>query len=179
MAVLSDEQIASVERGVANPVYESGNVLRKMVYTMLLEREFYVHTHAVAGFTMLQRLEMWRAATHVIGEHPWFGVGTGDAVDNMHDYLVVNDSELSDKRMNCHSQYLGIMVALGIVGFAVVLLLFLRTVFPLHKFRRAISGTLMLPWLLTILISMVTEDTLATLAGILFCTYFLAFRNKE
>ena len=179
VAVLSDEQIASVERGVANPVYESGNVLRKMVYTMLLEREFYVHTHAVAGFTMLQRLEMWRAATHVIGEHPWFGVGTGDAVDNMHDYLVVNDSELSDKRMNCHSQYLGIMVALGIVGFAVVLLLFLRTVFPLHKFRRAISGTLMLPWLLTILISMVTEDTLATLAGILFCTYFLAFRNKE
>ena len=60
-----------------------------------------------------------------------------------------------------------------------MLLLFLRTVFPLHKFRRAISGTLMLPWLLTILISMVTEDTLATLAGILFCTYFLAFRNKE
>ena len=178
VAVLSDAQIASVERGVANPVYENGNVLRKMVYTMLLEREFYAHTRAVAGFTMLQRLEMWRAATHVIGEHPWFGVGTGDAVDSMHDYLVANDSELSDERMNCHSQYLGIMVALGIVGFAVVLLLFLRTVFPLPKFRRAMSGTLMLPWLLTILISMVTEDTLATLAGILFCTYFLAFRNK-
>ena len=49
--------------------------------------------------------------------------------------------------------------------------------FPLRRFRSAMSGTLMLPWLLTILISMVTEDTLATLAGILFCTFFLAFRN--
>ena len=72
----------------------------------------------------------------------------------------------------------GIMAALGIVGFVLVLLLVLRAMFPLHRFRRAVSGTLMLPWLLTILISMVSEDTLATLAGILFCTFFLAFRNK-
>lgn len=178
VAAMSTTQIKSVENGVANPVYEDGNVLRKMVYTMMFEREFYVHTHAVAGFTMLQRLEMWRAAAHVIKHHPWFGVGTGDVVGAMDEYLTDNDSELSGRRMNCHSQYLGIMAALGIVGFALVLILFLRTMLPLRRFRRAMSGTLMLPWLLTILISMVTEDTLATLAGILFCTYFLAFRNK-
>lgn len=178
VAALSDTQIASVEAGVANPVYEESNVLRKMVYTMLLEREFYVHTRAVAGFTMLQRMEMWRAASYVISQHPWFGVGTGDGVDCMHEYLVANDSELADKRMNCHSQYLGIMVAIGIVGFVVVLLLFLRAMLSVRMFRLSMSGTLMLPWLLTVLISMVTEDTFATLAGILFCTYFLAFRNK-
>ena len=179
VAALSDSQIEAVERGVANPAYEDGTVMRKMVYTMLLEREFYVHTQAVAGFTMLQRLEMWRAASYVISQHPWFGVGTGDVVDSMHEYLVANDSELADKRMNCHSQYLGIMAAIGIVGFLIVLLLLLRAILPMRKFRSAMSGTLMLPWLLTVLISMVTEDTLATLAGILFCTYFLAFRNRE
>ena len=37
---------------------------------------------------------------------------------------------------------------------------------------------LMLAWLLTILISMLTEDTLDTLAGIMFCTWFLAFRHN-
>jgi hypothetical protein len=36
-----------------------------------------------------------------------------------------------------------------------------------------------LAWLLTILISCLTEDTLATLAGILFCTWFLAFRQTR
>lgn len=178
VAALTNAQVVAVENGVANPVYEGGNVFRKMVYTMLMEREFYVHTHAVAGFTMLQRFEMWRAATHVISEHPWFGVGTGDVVGAMDEYLTAGDSELAGHRMNCHSQYLGIMAALGIVGFAVVLFLFLRAVFPLRKFRHAMSGTLMFPWLLTVLISMLTEDTLATLAGILFCTFFLAFRNK-
>ena len=175
---LSDAQIASVENGIANPVYESSNVPRRMVYTLLLEHEFYKHTRVVAGFTMLQRLEMWRAAGDVIARHPWFGVGTGDVVDEMHEYLVANGSQLADKRMNCHSQYLGIMAALGIVGFAIVLLLFMRAMFPLRRARSSMSGTLMLPWLLTILISMVTEDTLATLAGILFCTFFLTFRNK-
>lgn len=178
MAAVSDAQIKAVESGVANPVYEDGNMLRKMVYTLLFEREFYVHTHAVVGFTMLQRLEMWRAATHVISEHPWFGAGTGDVVAAMDEYLVAADSELAGRRMNCHCQYLGIMAALGIAGFVVVLFLFVRAMLPLRRFRRSMSGTLMLPWLLTILISMVTEDTLATLAGILFCTYFLAFRNK-
>lgn len=178
VAALSDAQVLSVENGVANPVYEEGNIFRKMVYTMLIEREFYMHTHAVAGFTMLQRMEMWSAAVHVISEHPWFGVGTGDVVDAMDDYLTASGSELSGYRMNCHSQYLGIMAALGIVGFVLVLLLVLRAMFPQRRFSRAVSGTLMLPWLLTILISMVSEDTLATLAGILFCTFFLAFRNK-
>ncbi len=178
VAALSDAQIASVEAGVANPVYEDGTVMRKMVYTMLLEREFYVHTHAVAGFTMLQRLEMWRAASHVISEHPWFGVGTGDVVGAMDEYLTACGSELAGKRMNCHSQYLGIMAALGIVGFAIILFLFLRAMLPLRRFSATMSGTLMLPWLLTVLISMVTEDTLATLAGIIFCTFFLAFRNR-
>lgn len=179
VTALSAAQMASVEEGVANPIYEDGNSLRKMVYTMLLEREFYVHTRAVAGFTMLQRMEMWRAATHVICEHPWFGVGTGDVVDAMDEYLVATDSELAGRRMNCHCQYLGVTAAVGIVGFAVVLLLFLRVMFPLRRLRRAMSGTLMLPWFLTIIISMVTEDTLATLAGILFCTFFLAFRNGK
>lgn len=177
VAALTPAQVASIESGVANPAYECSNPLRKMVYTALLEREFYVHTNAVAGFTMLQRIEMWRAAVHVIGEHPSFGVGTGDVIGAMDDYLTANNSELAGRRMNCHNQYLGIMAAFGIIGFSLALILVLRALFPLRRLRSAMPGTLMLPWTLTVLISMCTEDTLATLAGILFCTFFLAFRR--
>lgn len=175
MAAMSDAQIAAVERGVANPVYESGNPLRKMVYVMLLEREFYVHTHAVKGFTMLQRLELWEATLDVIADNLWTGVGTGDVVDAMQEYLAASNSELSGRGMRSHDQYLGLVAAIGIIGFAVLLVLVVRG----FTGRKARITPLMLAWVLILFISMLTEDTLDTLAGILFCTWFLPFRQSD
>lgn len=173
VAALSDAQLESVERGVANPVYESRNPVRKMVYTLMLEREFYRHTRAVSGFTMLQRMEMWHASATVVRDNMWFGVGTGDAVDALQQWLVDNDSELVGRRMSSHNQYLGLLVALGIVGFALVMVAFGRACPALRR-----QSPLLVAWFLTIVISMFTEDTLDTLAGILFCTYFLAYRDN-
>lgn len=173
LAAMTDEQIASVERGVANPIYESGNPLKKMVYVMLLEREFYVHTHTVKGFTMLQRLELWEATVEVIKDHPLIGAGTGDVVDAMQEYLAARHSELSGRGMRSHNQYLGILATLGILGVALLLTLIVHACFQRGKKITPI----MLAWILTILISMLTEDTVDTLAGIMFCTWFLAFRK--
>ncbi len=175
MAAMSDADIAAVERGVANPVYESGNVVKKMVYVMLLEREFYVHTHAVAGFTMLQRFELWRTTAGIVKDHPVLGVGTGDVDDELHAQLDSLGSELSGTNKRSHNQYLSLMAAVGLLGFTIVLFMFIRAAAG----NRAKLAPLMLAWLLTILISCLTEDTLDTLAGILFCTYFLAFRDRQ
>ena len=169
MAALNDNDIKAVERGVANPVYESHNFLRKMVYTLLLEREYGIHTHAVSGFTMLQRFELWRATIEVIAEHPWFGAGTGDAVDEMHKKLVANDSEISNTQMKSHNQYLLFTAMVGLVGLAIIALLFFRAL------PKRLSP-FMMAWVVTILISCITEDTLETLIGILFCTWFMALR---
>ena len=177
MAAMSDAQITAVENGVANCVYESGNPLRKMVYVMLLEREYYIHTHAVAGFTMLQRIELWNATIEVVKGNPWIGVGTGDVVDAMQQQLSESGSELSGRGMRSHNQYLGLLAALGIAGFVIIAFLFIRAAVP-HANRKKRITPLMLAWLLMILISMLTEDTLDTLAGILFCTWFLPFRPK-
>jgi len=169
---LTAAQIADVERGVANPVYENGNPLRKMVYVILFEYEHFTHTHAVQGFSMLQRFELWQATLDVIGDNLWFGVGTGDADGALHARLAEMDSCLADTTKSTHNQYLSLLATFGIVGFVLLLFLFLR---PL--FRRSSRLTpLMLAWLLTILISFLTEDTLNTLAGILFCTFFLILR---
>ena len=175
MAAMSDADIAAVERGVANPVYESGNVVKKMVYVMLLEREFYVHTHAVAGFTMLQRFELWRTTADIVKENPVLGVGTGDVDDELHAQLYDRGSELSGTSKRSHNQYLSLMAAVGLLGFAVILFMFIRAAAG----NKAKLSPLMLAWLITILISCLTEDTLDTLAGILFCTYFLAFRDRQ
>jgi len=177
VAAMSDADIDAVERGVANPVYEGRNPVRKMVYVMLLEREFYVHTHAVAGFTMLQRFELWRNTLDIIRDNPWFGVGTGDAVDELHVRLDNQGSELSGTSKRTHNQYLSLMAMVGIVGFAAIVFMFLRTI-PAKKETPRITP-LMAAWILTILISCITEDTLDTLAGILFCSYFLVLRGGK
>ena len=173
---MADDDVRAVERGVANPVYECGNPLRKMVYVMLFEREHYVHTGSVAGFTMLQRFELWAATWHVIVEHPAFGVGTGDLHDAVALRLAAMDSELAGTGKHTHNQYLSLTGMVGFVGFAVVLLMFLRALFSKRNTLCAAHSSLMLAWLVAILVSCLTEDTLDTLAGILFCTWFLAVR---
>lgn len=173
VSALSPTQIADIERGVANPVYLSKNPLRKMVYVMLLEREFYVHTHAVRGFTLLQRFELWGATCEVISRHPWIGVGTGDVDDELHACLAQRHSALADTTMSPHNQYLSFLATFGIIGIALLLILIIRICTRVRKPLPA----LMLAWLLTILISCITEDTFDTLAGILFCTWFLPFRR--
>ena len=172
---LTDAQVADIERGVANPVYLSHNPLRKMVYVMLFEREYYVHTHAVRGFTMLQRFELWRATFQVIADHRWIGAGTGDVDAELHTRLRAMQSSLADTQKRSHNQYLSLLAAFGVLGFSFLLFMFLR---PLSASRTPLSAFL-LAWLLTVLISFLTEDTLDTLAGILFCTYFLAFRSPS
>ena len=176
LAAMTDDDIRAVERGVANPVYESRNQLRKMVYVMLLEREFYIHTHAVAGFTMIQRFELWRATCNIIRANPAFGVGTGDAVDCMHRELVAMDSELAGTTKKSHNQYLLLAAMIGLVGLAVVVFMFARAWYAGSHARdkRQKPSPLMLAWTVAILVSCLTEDTLDTLAGILFCTFFLS-----
>lgn len=183
VAALTDEQVHAIEHNQANPVYSSHNPLRKMVYTTLFEVECHRYTQAVKGFTMLQRLALWRGTAEVIKENRWIGVGTGDADDELHAMLESMQSPMAGTTMRCHNQYLLLLESFGIVGFALLAFFFLRALrrkADSTSPRRAVRlSSLMLAWLLTVLISFLTEDTLDTLAGILFCTYFLAFRDPE
>jgi len=174
VATLTAQQIHDVERGVANPVYENHNPLRKMVYVLLLEREFHMHYDAVWGFSMLQRFELWNAALHVVQHHPWIGVGTGDVDDELHAQLYRQQSHLAGTQKSTHNQYLSFLTAFGIICTLVLVFLFLRAA---PRLRR--QPTLLLAWTFIILISCLTEDTFDTLAGILFSTWFLAYRRNQ
>ena len=174
VSALTENQVQAVERGVANPVYESHNPLRKMVCVMLLEREFHLHYNAMVGFTMLQRFELWNAAIQVVRQHPWVGVGTGDVDDELHAQLYHQHSNLSGTQKSTHNQYLSFLTAFGIIGATILLFVFLRAAPRLRQ-----QPTLLLAWTFIIIISCLTEDTFNTLAGILFSTWFLAHRHNQ
>jgi len=180
IAALTDAQVEEIARGVANPVYEHGFPLKKMLYVTLFEIENYRCYQAVIGFTMLQRLELWNCAWRVIREHPWIGTGTGDLSNEMHTQFVAMNSPMLQRELLPHNQYLTLIALFGFLGFALILLFFLRAWrSSIPAIKQSNIPTFMPLWLTTILLSFLTENTLDSLPGILFCTWFLAFRHKK
>lgn len=172
VAALTPGQVEEVARGVPNPVYVHGWPLRRMVYVMLFEYENYRCYDVVAGFTMLQRLELWRAAWRVFLRHPWLGTGAGDLPGAMETELRAMDSPLRGQGMWPHSQYLTWLAMFGALGMALMVWLFARAV-PSLKGQPAV----VVAWALAIAISCLAETTLGTQAGILIFGFFMAFRR--
>lgn len=172
VASLSRQQMEEVAHGVPNPVYAHGNPLRRMVHVMLFEYENYRCYNAVAGFTMLQRLELWKTGWRVVLQHPWVGTGSGDLADAMERELQATNSPLQGHGMYPHNQYLTWLAMFGQLGAALLTFLFARALPALRG-----QSTLTLAWTLTLTLSCLTESTLGTLAGCLLCCWFMAFRT--
>lgn len=160
---LSPADIAAIERGVGNPVYEQPG-LRKLYYVLFYEYENFRCYRNVSHFTMLQRFELWDNAWQVFREHPLFGVGTGDILDECHHRLHATGSPLADTTLNTHCQYLHYLVGYGAVGFVLIVFFFVRAVVRQRLCRSLLFGA----FLCIALVSFLTEDTLITLAGMLF-----------
>ncbi len=172
VATLTETQMNEVERGVANPVYEHGWPVKRMVYVMLFEYENYRHYNAVAGFTVLQRLELWRAAWRVFLQHPWVGTGLGGLKKALEAELGAMESPLQGRGMYPHNQYLTWLCMFGIVGMVLIVVLFMRTLRGIGR-----QSAVVVAWMVAMAVSCLTENTLGTLAGILLFGWFMAFRR--
>lgn len=174
VAALTDAQCVEILSGIPNPLYTNGSPIKKMIFVALFEYENYRHHGNVKGFSVLQRVEMWKAAYGIIAHHPWLGVGTGDLHDAMVEQYDLIDSPLRGDRCHPHNEYLTLTAFFGIPAVLLLLLLFLRTCPALRR-----QSPLLIAWMVTILVSFISENTLDSLPGILFCTWFLAFRNPK
>ncbi len=174
MTHLTDEDIAAIEKGIANPVYLKAGP-RKMVYVLCYEFENYRCYRSVNNFSTLQRIELWRNGLGVFLQHPLFGVGTGDVPDVCQERLEATQSPLVQKQMHTHNQYLNFLLAFGLTGFSVIAFFFIRAIARTHSCRRILFTA----FLCIVLISFVSEDTLETLAGITFTSFFIALLSRH
>ena len=164
VSMLTDEDVAAIEKGIANPVYMHGSAIRNMYYVMFYEYESYRKLHVVKDFTMLQRFELWKTAWRVFSGNPLFGVGTGDVVDECHRQLVIDGSPLQGTTKHTHNQYLTFLVTFGLVGFLLIVAVF---VYALRR-ERLLRLPAATAYIVILLVSFITEDTLETLAGCVF-----------
>ena len=166
---LTDEDVHNIEQGVSNYNNWKHPGLRARLSSTLFEYNLYRRFNNPNGGSLSQRIEFMRASFHIIGQHPWFGVGTGDvpqafaqAYDEIHSPLK------EGFRFRAHNQYLAVAVAFGLVG----LLFFLLVLFYPWLSSKRHHTYLYMVFLCIILLSMFPEDTLETQAGVTLFAFF-------
>lgn len=170
VASLSDKDIAKIERGVTNCRYGKWNGLKRRFDELKWEYWQYQSGGGAAGHSILQRLELWKVGWSLAMENIWKGVGTGDVKREFASQLEEKDSSLQGSPMRAHNQYLSILIAFGLPGLILFVLgLLLPVLVDLKKINY-----LFLVFLLMMLLSMFTEDTLETQAGVSFFSFFFS-----
>lgn len=166
---LSD--VRNIENGIANYEYTQGIGIKSRLMKILFEYQNYIRTGDPSGHSVMQRVEYWKTAWRIIEKNFWFGVGTGDmnvAFDQ--EYEEMNSKLKPEARLRAHNQYLSIWVGLGVVG--LIWFLF-ALVFPAW-YSGHFKSLFYLIFYIAFMVSMLTEDTIETQAGV---TLFIFFNS--
>lgn len=122
------------------------------------------------------RLAKWRCSSDVIKENLWLGVGAGDEVDElMKSYKKNNFIEGIRNRYNSHNQYLSVLIAIGLVGFAVFFCILL---IPLLKGLKK-HDYILVGFITLIACFFLTENVLSVQKGVVFFSFFYALLIKK
>lgn len=166
---LSKKEITAIEKGVANVDDLHTFGIRSRIRATLWEIYQYQHFNNPGGHSLAMRFEFWKTAFSIISDHPFTGVGTGDvpaAFKNKYDELK---SPLAPQyRLRAHNQYLTVAIALGIPVLVWFLLSLILPGIILNRYNHFLYFTF---WL-TAIMSMISEDTLETQAGVSFFAFF-------
>lgn len=168
---LSDNEIAAIEKGVANAEYMNLFSVKSRLYKIAFEYNEYKRTGNARNRSVMQRFELWKAGVSLVKKHFWFGVGTGDVKNEFGQQLVSMNSTLKDTGLRAHNQFLTFLIAFGVTG----LIWFLLTLFfPLVYGKKHFHYFFVIFFIIAF-ISMFTEDTLETQAGVTFYSFFTSF----
>ncbi len=126
------------------------------------------------------RILVWKAASDAFLQNGLLGVGTGDVKDELFShYKELGYTGALEHKLNAHNQFLQTGIALGYLGFALLLSYFLLPIFISWQQK----NYLFVSCSLLIAINCLTESMLEAEAGVIFIAFFqshLFFRsNKE
>lgn len=166
---MSDQDIANVEAGIANHSRLERNGLRNRVDMLIFELDRYKHGRDPSHSSMTMRFEFWRAAMGIWQQHFWTGVGTGDTPEAFAKQYEEMGSPLDESvRFRAHNQYITLGVSLGVIG----LVLFLLALFLPFVLQKNARNGLAFVFLLAVLVSFMSDDTLERQAGATFVAFF-------
>ncbi len=168
---LTDSEIKKIERGITNYRYGTWTGMRRRFDQLKWEYWNYRGGGDPRGYSLMQRLELWRIGWSLALENLPAGVGTGDVLAQFIQHSIEIGSPLAGTKMRSHNQYITILITFGIPGS----ILFLTGIIVPLFFRKRRIGFIFLSFLIIALFSMLMEDTLETQVGVSFFAFFYAF----
>jgi hypothetical protein len=173
VAKLLPQDIEYIEKGIANPIYTKRFLsLYPRLYQTIWELDVYLKTGDPNLKSLAKRIEFMKAAVTIIGEHPFFGVGTGNWKQAFEDAYHTNQSKLApEEYASSHNQYLNYLVKFGILGFLWIMFAWVAPLFLTNKHH--FYPALML--LLILGISNFSDSNLEAHMGISFFIFFYSF----
>jgi len=117
------------------------------------------------------RIIMWSTSIKVIKENGLLGAGTGDVKDVLlAKNIALNNSGAVENNLNSHNQFFNTFVQLGVVGFLLLVMLFVITLKDAIRLK-SVYGIL---FAVTMILTMCFESFVETQAGIVpFCLLLL------
>jgi hypothetical protein len=167
---LTDQDIKNIEQGVSNPHYANYGI-RSRIHQVIWEIDHYIKGNDSNGHSVAMRLEFWKNGIALVEQDLFTGVGTGDVQDEMNKMYEARHSSLLERwRLRPHNQYITFTVTFGTAG----LLLFLISLcYPLVI--RSNRTFLYITFVIVLGVSMLTEDTLESQAGVTLFAFFNSF----
>jgi hypothetical protein len=164
---LTDEDVKNIEEGKTSAYNRMG--IRKRIDEIIFEFDMYLNGGNPSGNSVTQRFEFWKNAFLVIGENLWTGVGTGDTRSEMKAMYLKSGSVLKeDYQLGAHNQFITFLLGFGALGLPIILAFLL-----LPFFSPDLKSCLpYLAFLIILLFSFLSEDTLETQAGVTFFSFF-------
>jgi hypothetical protein len=168
---LSQREIQFIESGITNSIDTNKYSLYPFVYKAIWELYNYKMGANPSGYSIAQRLEFLKTASHIIKNNAWLGVGTGDVPNAFsQQYIIDNSLLLKEHRLRSHNQLVTFWLTFGPFGLAIILFSLVVPGF----FERKFSDYLFLCIFMTGFMSFLNEDTLETHTGISFFAFFYA-----
>lgn len=168
LSMLSDNEIANIEKGVSNYKYSTRSGIKNRIHEILLEHNAYKNGADPTGHSFLMRLEFWRVGFDIIKRKWVFGVGTGDVQSAyINQYGISKSKLMGDWRRRSHNQFMAITIAFGVIGLLVFLFYLFYPVFMVKNKHYLFSVFFIIS-----ILSMLNEDTLETQAGVTFFGFF-------
>jgi O-antigen ligase len=118
------------------------------------------------------RLMVWQCSIEIIKENFIFGVGTGDVkTELIKKYKEKGILQALKESLNAHSQYMQTFIALGFVGFIILLSCL---IFPaIHSFKQ--GNILFILFILLFAFHIMVESMLERQGGVVFFAFFYSF----
>ena len=143
--------------------------IKMRTHEVVYELQSYQLNQDPNGKSIAQRFVYWNIAWDIFKTAPLIGIGTGDVADAFNSYYLAHPNLLQQQYQHrAHNQWLTILLTFGILG----LILFMLVVFYPLFYKRKYLDYFYIVFFIAFALSLLTEDTLETQAGVTFYALF-------